>query len=320
VNELKASIILPCYNRARLLPLSLASMKSQSLSLKDYEVLIIDDGSTDDTSSVVRAHLWENARYFRKPNGGLSSARNHAATRARAKVLIFSDPDMILCPDFVRRHLAHHLPGSTDVVIGRKKEVVAHLPWWAPRWPTALLLRKLALGNPDAFRKVASHFFKGKMSRILSENDVASKFHLVERRSQPCYMPEPPADFTHMTIPWVFMCGGNVSISAEMFQRTGGFDENFTGWGLEDIELAYRLHNNGARFIYEPEAVNYHQTHSFSLSGNDLAVDRNLRYFIDKHPRREVELHADFIKGQISLEEYDGLVRQYYGRAAPGAR
>ena len=96
-----------------------------------------------------------------------------------------------------------------------------------------------------------------------------------------------------------------------MLQQVGGFDENFTGWGLEDIELAYRLHRAGARFVYEPEAASYHQAHGFSLRRNDITLDRNLRYFIKKHPHLEVQLHGAFIKGHITFERYDNLVRRY---------
>jgi len=312
MGEVRASVILPCYNRAELLPFSLTSLKSQSISPKDYEVLIVDDGSTDDTQGVVRSHLWLNARYFRKTNGGASSARNHGIMHARGKVLIFSDPDMVACPRFVEEHVAHHSAESADVVIGKKKEILAHLPWWMPAWPARPALKKLGRMRPDLFRRVVSMLFKGKTRRLLSEADVASRPHRLEHYALPHYLPEPPGDMSSITIPWVFLISGNFSVSAEMLQQVGGFDENFTGWGLEDVELGYRLHSKAARFVYEPNAVNYHQTHGFSLRRNDLSADNNLRYFIEKHPCREVELHADFIRGQISFEQYDSIVRECY--------
>jgi len=312
MGEVKASVILPCYNRAELLPLSLTSLKSQSISLKDYEVLIVDDGSTDGTQAVVRSYLWGNARYLRKSNGGASSARNHGIMHARGEVLIFSDPDMLTCPHFIEKHIAHHSAGSADVVIGKKKEILAFLPWWMPAWPVRPALKKLAEIRPDLFRRAVSALFKGKMRRLLSEADVVSGFHSIQRHALSFYLPEPPPDMSSITIPWVFLVSGNFSVSSEMLQQVGGFDENFTGWGLEDIELGYRLHRNAARFVYEPNAVNYHQTHGFNLRGNDSAADRNLRYFMEKHPCREVELHADFVRGQISFQQYDNLVREYY--------
>jgi glycosyltransferase involved in cell wall biosynthesis len=306
----RASVIMPCHNRAPMLRLSLASFAAQSAPPEDFEVLIVDDGSIDDTPAVVAPYLGNNFRCFRKPHGGVSSARNYGIERARASILIFSDPDMVACPDFVSRHLSHHQAATANVVMGGKKEILTHLPWWMPRRPAIFALRKLSETRPALFRKVISMVFTGAMRPLLMEKDVAPEFHTLERFTLPFYLPEPP-DPASTCIAWVFMVGGNFSVTAEMLQQAGAFDEHFTGWGLEDIELAYRLHRTGACFIYEPEAASYHQAHGFSLRDNDIAIDRNLRYFVEKHPHLEVQLHGAFIKGHISLERYDELVRRY---------
>jgi glycosyltransferase involved in cell wall biosynthesis len=310
MTEPQVSVIVPCHNRGRLLPLSLASLANQSAPLEDFEVLIVDDGSTDDTPAVVERHLGTNFHYFRKSHGGASSARNYGIEHARARALVFTDPDMIPCPDFVRQHLAFHVSGKETVVIGAKKEVLSHLPWWLPRRPATYALRKISGTRPALFRKVVSRAFTGKMRALLTEQDVVARFDTLERLTLPFYLSRPP-DLATTAVPWIFMIGCNFSAPAEMLQQVGGFDEHFTGWGLEDIELAYRFHRAGARFVYEPEAASYHQAHGFSLRRNDIALDRNLRYFIKKHPHLEVQLHGAFIKGHITLERYENLVRRY---------
>jgi GT2 family glycosyltransferase len=51
---------------------------------------------------------------------------------------------------------------------------------------------------------------------------------------------------------------GNSSISRELFTRIGKYDESFRQYGSEDLELGYRLAENGVRFVYNPRAVGYH--------------------------------------------------------------
>lgn len=57
---------------------------------------------------------------------------------------------------------------------------------------------------------------------------------------------------------WLYFLTGNASVRRDDLVRAGGFDENFTGYGHEDLELGYRLHKAGLEILYEPRAVNYH--------------------------------------------------------------
>lgn len=93
------SIIVPCYKQAHFLPDALASVQSQTH--ENWECLIIDDGSPDETASV--AKTWtdkdERFRYFRKENGGLSSARNFGLNHARGRFIQFLDSDDVILPN-----------------------------------------------------------------------------------------------------------------------------------------------------------------------------------------------------------------------------
>ena len=62
----------------------------------------------------------------------------------------------------------------------------------------------------------------------------------------------------HRLLPWYFYLTGNASAPREALLRVGMFDEQFTGYGHEDIELGYRLQRAGLPIRYHPEAVNYH--------------------------------------------------------------
>lgn len=96
------SIIIPFYNLGRFLPETLRSIKSQTFT--DYEVVIVDDGSTDPDSltllEVLEGGPW---RIVRKPNGGLSSARNAGVRAARGQWILPLDADDIIAPTFLER-------------------------------------------------------------------------------------------------------------------------------------------------------------------------------------------------------------------------
>ncbi len=59
-------------------------------------------------------------------------------------------------------------------------------------------------------------------------------------------------------LPWFFFLTGNASVAREALVRVGMFDEHFTQYGHEDLELGYRLRQSGLQIRYEPTAVNYH--------------------------------------------------------------
>src|SRR3990172_7910744 len=86
------SIIIPTYNRPGLVRRALKSVYVQSF--KNYEVLVINDGSNADYSSVEQeaSHL-EKLRYFYKENSGPSTTRNHGIDNAKGKFICFLDDD-----------------------------------------------------------------------------------------------------------------------------------------------------------------------------------------------------------------------------------
>jgi hypothetical protein len=94
----KVSVIIPCYKQAHYLPVTLASVQAQTL--EDWECLIINDGSPDDTESVAMSWVEkdERFRYYRKENGGLSSARNFGIELAYGRFMQFLDSDDVILP------------------------------------------------------------------------------------------------------------------------------------------------------------------------------------------------------------------------------
>jgi glycosyltransferase len=92
------SIIVPIYNSEKLLNDCITSIVGQDYI--DWELLLIDDGSTDSSSDI--AHRWTESdsrmKYYRKKNGGVSSARNYGLDRAKGEYIMFLDSDDLCAP------------------------------------------------------------------------------------------------------------------------------------------------------------------------------------------------------------------------------
>jgi glycosyltransferase involved in cell wall biosynthesis len=86
------SVIVPTYNREDLLPTAVESVINQTF--KDWELLIIDDGSTDGTEELVKKYLTDNRiRYIKKENGGGAQTRNFGVSLAKSEFIVFLDSD-----------------------------------------------------------------------------------------------------------------------------------------------------------------------------------------------------------------------------------
>ncbi|OIQ49142.1 Hyaluronan synthase [Pseudodesulfovibrio hydrargyri] len=88
--EVMVSVVIPTYNRAGLIGKALESVLRQSYG--KYEIIVVDDGSVDDTKAVVTGN-YPQARYIYKDNGGAASARNIGISEARGELVAFLDAD-----------------------------------------------------------------------------------------------------------------------------------------------------------------------------------------------------------------------------------
>lgn len=97
MNDPFFTIVIPTYNRANLIVSTIDSILKQEFS--DFEIIVVDDGSTDNTESVVRAIKDARVQYTKKQNGERGAARNAGARMAKGKYLNFVDSDDLLYPN-----------------------------------------------------------------------------------------------------------------------------------------------------------------------------------------------------------------------------
>ena len=209
------SIIIPTWNRLERLGALLHSLTSGDLSHL-HEVLICDDGSTDDLSSLITEYapklpihsLAQEHNGFRA-----AAARNMGIRKATGEILLFLDDDLILPRHFLNAHAtSHKSPRTGELVIGLRHR----LP---PTSPNITLPHRPTIINDH------------RASMILSgaESNTAWETH-----------------------PWYFAYTCNLSVGGHIRELL--FDERFVGWGNEDLEYAYRAWTQGARISCNRDA------------------------------------------------------------------
>jgi len=134
---MSVSVILPTYNRAAILRKSLRAYADQCGDHQMLEVLVVDDGSKDCTSTVVeqcQTFFPVSLRYLRQENSGLAAARNHGIRQARGDLILFGDDDIIPSRNMVAEHVAWHRRYPAPYV-----GVLGHVTWAPEVNPTPFM-------------------------------------------------------------------------------------------------------------------------------------------------------------------------------------
>lgn len=154
------SVVIPAYQAAAWLPAALASVLAQDPP--PFEVVVVDDGSTDDTPAVLAAHA-DRVRAFHQPNGGEAAARNRGVHEARGDYVVYLDADDEFLPGrLAALHAALDADPGLDIVttdawicvdgtdVGRIYG--AHHPFCTDDQPTEILRRNFVFGHAAARR------------------------------------------------------------------------------------------------------------------------------------------------------------------------
>ena len=100
----KVSVIIPTYNRGEVLDQAVKSVLAQTY--KNYELIVVDDGSTDNTSRILRK-FGNKIRYFSKLHGGVSSSRNFGLEKSEGSWVAFLDSDDYWLPEKLERQIQY---------------------------------------------------------------------------------------------------------------------------------------------------------------------------------------------------------------------
>lgn len=153
------SIIIPTFNRAKELNLCLQALETQTLDKKEFEIIVVNDGSTDITSDVLKQ--WKkrlpNLKSFFQKNAGQGKARNMAFKKAAGKIIVFIGDDIYGSPHFLDEHLKFHKknPKPQFAALGltewyRGKKINAYMRWLEKGGPQ-FAFYKLKSGKKASF-------------------------------------------------------------------------------------------------------------------------------------------------------------------------
>ncbi len=223
----RVSVIVPTYNRAKYLAEAVESVLVQDYV--DYEILIIDDGSTDDTQEVVRRFPGELVRYHHQRNAGPSAARNTGLGLARGELVAFLDSDDRWLPDKL---------GPQVALFDEFPELV------------------LTAANIQHFDE------SGLLDRFHTNPDQWEHLPGEEVRPDVFYISEPRDPMLGEN--WV--PGGSVVARREVILEVGGFDKDL--WCGEDYDLWLRLSARGP-FVLERRVVYLYRQHEGTLNRRD---------------------------------------------------
>jgi glycosyltransferase involved in cell wall biosynthesis len=110
--EVKVSVVIPTYNCVQFVTEAIDSVLNQTF--KDFEILVVDDGSKDETREVLTEKYGTSIQYLYKENGGVSSARNFGIEKAKGKYIAFLDADDVWMPEKLEKQ-ASALEGNPEI-------------------------------------------------------------------------------------------------------------------------------------------------------------------------------------------------------------
>ena len=130
---MKFSVVIPLYNKAPYIESAIASVLAQTV--QDFEIIVVDDGSTDGGADIVAAIGDPRIRLFKQANAGVSSTRNRAISMARGQWVAFLDADDWQHPNYLQSLvIAQDLHPAADVAATQYIPLCDSTGIWPPAW------------------------------------------------------------------------------------------------------------------------------------------------------------------------------------------
>jgi len=219
--DMKLSVIIPTHNRADILKTCLEKVIAQQGV--DFEVIVVDDGSIDNTEHIVAMtndqFPMTNLRYIKQKSSHQAVARNRGVKEATGEIIVFIGDDIFVEPEFLIKHHDVHkeYPEENMAVLG--------FTTWDPNIEINAYMRFLEASGWQFGYKFLHPKFIGRIDS------------------------------------YKFFYTSNISLKKSFFEKEW-FDEDFAFYGWEDIELGYRLwSHHDMKIYYEPQAIAYHHHH-----------------------------------------------------------
>ena len=205
------SVIVPTFDRPLRIHRMLKSINEQITEAR-FEVIICDDGSGNSLTGIVESVATNypcRVLWQNDIGNRCGKARNMGIRCAEGRIILFLDDDMVAPPNLIQTHFSLH-KGTEELCILGEICSVPHSVWQASNAKAGFdWLAENA--NPDPRRATLENL-------------------------------------DHTSTPWFYFATGHSSVSKFAVSEVGGFDEEFEGWGFEDVDFGLRLSNIGLKF------------------------------------------------------------------------
>ncbi|MGB7606368.1 MAG: glycosyltransferase [Lutisporaceae bacterium] len=271
---MKLSVIIPAFNNVEYVHMTLTALKQQRTTFNDWEVLLVDD-SYDNQMSQFETWDFPSLRVINKEHSGRTDTRNVGITSSLGDILVFMDSDMIVESDFVQSHYEKHQDSNCDILLGKVNHIsFEHLED----------VRKIVYSETQSISEIENYVVGDSyldLTSLLYSNPEVSK-----------------------RIGWICCLFSNCSVKRKAIEKSGLFDTEFIGWGLEDIEMGYRFHLNGYSFQHSNQVKNYHVDHA--TNGDRMLSDMsaNLKRMYKKHHDNNIRCYMSFVAGFRSITSF----------------
>lgn len=282
----KFSIIIISYNNKNGLELTLDSLNHIHYPEHSHEIIVVDDGSQPPLYSSLDCAINPLCQFIYIPRSSTSSrskARNTGAASANNEWLVFIDGDQYVNPDLLVNY---------NNAINKHTEL------------TALLGTRIDLTEWQSSHLLANKNYSQLQRITRTQQDFRNsiKAHFED-------------SFPDILGTWILFWSHNFTIKRTSFLQIGGFDENFLGWGCEDVEVGYRLTKNKLRFDFlENHVFHLYEPNKFNL-GKYLNSLANAQYFYEKY--RDVAImfkvgfYESFFNADTNQINHDLVLRSF---------
>lgn len=316
MNSPSVSVIVPAYNQEFLIRNTLFSLNHQSYPASQYEVIVVDDCSTDGTKGLLKSLSINNLKIIsHSSNKGAGATRNTGVEAAEGNLIIFCDSDFILPFHFISNHVEEHKNKHFLALSGMGHWHYVFSYDFGQNYPHYLKQdMENAFDNP--FLKDRKQ--KAKDGHLLYERDIYEGN--VERfLFCPQYLKSWVKMFEEIIqlygkeligfqYPWLTFCTGNLSIEKNTFKELKGFDESFLR--LEDWELGYRIYKHGGKFKFSEEVEAYQQLSPINPKRKEIQHEAYLK-LCEKHPDLDIYLLSLSLQKEISYTTLSNVLEQH---------
>ena len=292
--RLKASIIIPTYNRAKELDFVLRGLLDQDIDKSLFEIVVVDDNSSDEILLTIKKYYnLLNLIFVKKDDSinGAAKSRNIGIKDARNNLIIFLDSDVIPSNNFVRSHIELHKNAGNSVALGYVYAIDCSRDSWDLRFGKS---------SSFSFNDYLDFSWKNEYKWLFKDRRDAFLYNIGD-------------DLGKLPAPWCFFWTLNASVLKENLEIAGLFDETLLKKGSEDLELGYRLYLSNLKFLFIRDSFGFHIPHCRDYS-KEAKIDMcHEFYFLSKFPCIDIEALCTYDCGHTNtaLPYISSLVESY---------